>query len=178
MCHRINGILLASSKYGKRRLVMKNYLEQITNSWYFKWIGKNLVISLSRGEPHSSSIPQKVKMLNLHLYLAKYCRYFVDISKTAVADPGEGPGGGAVPPLIFRTNWGPKGRKKILNRLPPLCQGLDSRPPLFEGVDPPLNSTRQPLKCSTIKSNFHILTMNGWAKNKNNKVKKEIISII
>ena len=46
--------------------------------------------------------------------------------KSAVADPGEGPGGPAPPPspsLIFRPNWGPKGRKKILETAP-LSQGL------------------------------------------------------
>ena len=37
----------------------------------------------------------------------------------AVTDPGEG-----CPPLIFRPNWGPKGRKKFVLRLPlPLISG-------------------------------------------------------
>ena len=37
-----------------------------------------------------------------------------------VADPGEGPGGpGPPPPLVFRSNWGPKGRKIFFWRPPP-----------------------------------------------------------
>ena len=34
-------------------------------------------------------------------------------------------GGAALPPLIFRPNWGPKGRKKFETAPPPLSQGLD-----------------------------------------------------
>ena len=48
---------------------------------------------------------------------------------------------GAQPPLIFRPNWGPSGRKKFLLRLappPPLSQSLVTGPPLSEGLDPPL----------------------------------------
>ena len=60
----------------------------------------------------------------------------------AVTDPGEG-----CPPLIFRPNWGPKGRKKFVLRLPlPLISGSGwLRPPLppppptlSEGLDAPL----------------------------------------
>ena len=58
----------------------------------------------------------------------------------AVTDPGEG-----CPPLIFRPNWGPKGRKKFVLRLPlPLISGsgwlcpLPPPPPLSEGLDAPL----------------------------------------
>ena len=32
-----------------------------------------------------------------------------------VADPGEGPGGTPPPPLIFRLNWGRKGRKNLIS---------------------------------------------------------------
>ena len=56
----------------------------------------------------------------------------------SVADPGEGA------PLIFRPNWGPKGRKnKFLETVPRLSKGLDDRCPppphlLSQGLDPVL----------------------------------------
>ena len=62
----------------------------------------------------------------------------------AVADLGKGPGG-ARSPLIFIPIWGAKGRKKFFWRPPRLLyQSLDDRaplppPPLFEGLDQPLN---------------------------------------
>ena len=41
---------------------------------------------------------------------------------------GRGPGGPL--PLIFRLNWGPKGRKKfVFDTYPALSQSLDDRPP-------------------------------------------------
>ena len=48
--------------------------------------------------------------------------------------------GGPGLPLIFRPNWGPKGRKKKISyRALPLSQGMDDRAsPLSDGVDPPL----------------------------------------
>ena len=46
----------------------------------------------------------------------------------AVTDPAKGAGGGR-PPLIFRPNWGPKGRKKYLRPPPP-------PPSLSEGLHP------------------------------------------
>ena len=50
---------------------------------------------------------------------------------TLVAEPGEGTGG-SCPPLIFRSNWGPKDRKKNWgDRASPLSQGLDDRPRPF-----------------------------------------------
>ena len=47
----------------------------------------------------------------------------------AVAYPGEAP----PPPLIFRRNWGPKGRKYFFSNHPPppLSQVLDDRAPLI-----------------------------------------------
>ena len=49
----------------------------------------------------------------------------------SVADPGEAPEGPA--PLIFRPNWGPKGRKNVYLETapspPPFSKGLDYRPP-------------------------------------------------
>ena len=57
---------------------------------------------------------------------------------------GRGLGGSASPPLIFRPDWGPKGRKKFFGDRPPppppppptpLSQGLDDRSPLSEGLD-------------------------------------------
>ena len=47
-----------------------------------------------------------------------------------MADPGEGPGEAAAPPM-FRPNWGPKGRKIFFDTPPPLSQGLDDQGPLI-----------------------------------------------
>ena len=50
--------------------------------------------------------------------------------------------GGAQPgaPLIFRPNWGPKGKKKFFRDCPPPpSKGLDDwEPPLSQGLDPAL----------------------------------------
>ena len=46
-------------------------------------------------------------------------------------------------PIIFRPNWGPKGRKNCFGDQPPpppLSQGLLTAPLLSEGLDPPLYS--------------------------------------
>ena len=53
---------------------------------------------------------------------------------------GRGPGG--PPPIIFRTKWGPRGRKNFFETgPPPLPHSLDDPPPpLSEGLDPPLQS--------------------------------------
>ena len=50
----------------------------------------------------------------------------------SVADPGE--------PLIFRPNWGPKGRKKVFETAPPtyLRVWMTPPPPLSDGLDLPL----------------------------------------
>ena len=55
----------------------------------------------------------------------------------AVADPGEGP------PLIFRPNWGPKGRKNIFSRPGPryIRVWMTGPLPLSEGLDPPLTDS-------------------------------------
>ena len=48
---------------------------------------------------------------------------------------------GGPPPLIFRPNWGPRGRKNFFWRLPPPpppSKDLDDRPPLSQGLDPAL----------------------------------------
>ena len=56
-------------------------------------------------------------------------------STKSVANPRQGP----APPLIFRPNCGPKGRKNIFQDRPPplpLSRGLDDRTPsLSEGLD-------------------------------------------
>ena len=72
---------------------------------------------------------------------AKKCAFFRGwrLAYTSVEDPREGPGGPA--PLIFRPKCGPKGRKNIWGRPPPLSQALDDPPPpspLSEGLNPPL----------------------------------------
>ena len=56
------------------------------------------------------------------------------------ADPGEGQGD-PPPPLIFRPNWDPKGRKKTFLRpasLTPYLRVWMTGPPLSEGLDRPL----------------------------------------
>ena len=47
---------------------------------------------------------------------------------------GRGPGGGC-PPLIFRSNWGPKSRKNFWDTPPSVSKGLDNHPPLSQGLD-------------------------------------------
>ena len=59
-----------------------------------------------------------------------------------VTDPGDGPGGpGSPPPLIFRPNWRPKGRKKVFE-IPPPSHFISGSgwpgPALSEGLDLPL----------------------------------------
>ena len=63
--------------------------------------------------------------LLLSFFIAwKIARSWGEVEYITVANPGEKPGG-RPPPLIFRPNWGPKGRKKLFLRPPPLSQGLD-----------------------------------------------------
>ena len=52
---------------------------------------------------------------------------------------GRDPGGGASP-LIFRSNWGLKGRKNVLETTPPpFSNGVDDRQPRsVQGLDPAL----------------------------------------
>ena len=57
-----------------------------------------------------------------------------------MADPGEGSEGPAPPPaLIFRSKWGPRGRKQFFWRPapPPYLRGLDDPPPPLS-IYPPL----------------------------------------
>ena len=71
---------------------------------------------------------------------------------------GRGPGGPSPRPLMFRSNWGPKGRKKIFqNRPSPLqtyirtCMffisgsGWPPPSPLSEGLEPPMRHARNHL---------------------------------
>ena len=62
--------------------------------------------------------------------------------------------GGPPPPLIFRRNWGPKGRKYFFSNHPPppLISGLDDRAPLIwrSGSAAALNRLYQLLKGKTI----------------------------
>ena len=59
---------------------------------------------------------------------------------------GRGPGGLGPPTLIFKPNWGPRGRKNFFCRLPPLppsplSKGLDDRPLLSQCLDTALSYT-------------------------------------
>ena len=47
----------------------------------------------------------------------------------------QGGGGGGLPPLIFRSNWGPKSRKNFWDTPPSVSKGLDNHPPLSQGLD-------------------------------------------
>ena len=90
-----------------------------------------------------------------------------------MAHPGEGPGGPG-PPLFLDQTEARRAGKKIKPALP-LISGSGWPPPLIwkcESASEQHKATFH-LKWSAIKSNFHILTTNGWAKNKNNKVKKK-----
>jgi len=82
--------------------------------------------------------------------------------------------GGPVPPPYFQTKLRPEGPEKIFKPALPLTSGSGWPPPLIWrcGSASEQHKATFHLKCSAIKSNFHILTTNGWAKNKNNKVKK------
>ena len=58
-----------------------------------------------------------------------------------MADPGEGPARVALPTLFLDQAEVPKSRKRIFFETgspPYLMQGVDDRPPLSEGPDPPL----------------------------------------
>ena len=49
-----------------------------------------------------------------------------ELGRSRIYNSGESRGETrGAPPLIFRPNWGPKGRKKLFLRPPPLSQGLD-----------------------------------------------------
>ena len=55
--------------------------------------------------------------------------------KVAVADGGAR--GARSPPIIFRSNWGPKDQKNVFGSPPTLSKGLDDHPPaLSQGLDP------------------------------------------
>ena len=58
-------------------------------------------------------------------------KWLLGSNHSPLADPGEGTGGPAPPPaLIFRPNWGPKGRKKIFWETgPSLISGSEFPPP-------------------------------------------------
>ena len=61
-----------------------------------------------------------------------------------VVDPGEGLGG-LGPPPYFYTSEARRAEKRFL-RPPPISRGLDNRPPLSEGLDPPLRTIRMRLR--------------------------------
>ena len=67
------------------------------------------------------------------------------LGATAVADPGEGPGGpgGRGPPLFLDQTEAQRAEKKNIWDQDPLSQGLDDPPPLSEGLDLPLDCDTQ-----------------------------------
>ena len=77
--------------------------------------------------------------MNTNLFLILWLNESRDAKIYSVADAGEGPGGGASP-LIFRSNWGLKGRKNVLETTPPpFSNGVDDRQPRsVQGLDPAL----------------------------------------
>ena len=63
------------------------------------------------------------------------------LASITVADPEEGPGGLDPTPLVFRPNWGPKGRNIFFLRLvlPPFLRvWMTAQPPTSLSEDPPL----------------------------------------
>ena len=66
---------------------------------------------------------------------------------------GRGPGGAQALPLIFRPNWGPKSRKKILSRPAP----PPPPPPLSQGVGPPRFSVIRSQAPTITRSNMYLL---------------------
>ena len=73
--------------------------------------------------------------MNTNLFLILWLSESRDAKIYSVANPWEGPGGAA--PLIFRQNWGLKGRKNFLEAAPPFSKGVnDCHPPLVsQGLD-------------------------------------------
>ena len=67
----------------------------------------------------------------------------VKTADTAVADPGEGPGGGTQggrPPLFLDQTKARRAEKNFFADRPPLSQGRGDRaPPLFQDLDSALN---------------------------------------
>ena len=77
--------------------------------------------------------------MNTNLFLILWLNESRDAKIYSVADAGEGPGGGGASPLIFRSNWGLKGRKNVLETTPPFSNGVDDRQPRsVQGLDPAL----------------------------------------
>ena len=74
----------------------------------------------------------------------------MDYDISLVADPGEGAGGSASPPLFLKQN---EARKNFFSdRVPPLPQSLDDPPPPpSEGLDPPLQANNRSQK-------FHLVS--------------------
>ena len=63
------------------------------------------------------------------------------LASITVAEPGEGPGGLDPTPLVFRPNWGPKGRNIFFLRLvlPPFLRvWMTTQPPTSLSEDSPL----------------------------------------
>ena len=90
-----------------------------------------------------------------------------------MADSGEGPGVPA-PSLIFRPNWGPKGRKiffgdwanpKPLNPSPP-----PSPPALSQGLNPVLNSIILVLALSLV----NLINKNKYCWWNNSQIKEDV----
>ena len=82
--------------------------------------------------------------------------------KRALSSGGSrvGDRGGQAFPLIFRPNWGPKGRKKFCRDLPPphLFQGMgDQVSPLSKGLDPPGFSVIRSQAPTITRSNMYLL---------------------
>ena len=101
-----------------------------------------------------------VKLYSMGKYFFNvYLSYLVDsvtfTYKNNVRSSGRSRRGarGAGHPLIFRTNWGSKGRKKFFwDQASPLSQGLDdqSPPTLSGGLDPPLRSRFRSIPLHTV----------------------------
>ena len=86
-------------------------------------------------------------MLKIYVQLPKVLLYnkqpFQPIKRGNCQWPLQGGGGGGLPPVIFRPNWGPKGQKNVFLRLSPppspyLRVWMTRPSSLSEGLDPSL----------------------------------------
>ena len=81
---------------------------------------------------------QDLRLFWILLHQSEFCRHW---TKHTSSGSREGARGGR--PLIFRPNWGPKGRKNFFGDCPLLISGsgwLLPPPPLSEGLDSPLHT--------------------------------------
>ena len=129
--------------------------------WDRPWIYLTSVVLSAAG--HADLLKSRALTNIISIRILSFC-IWKGISKTMKVSGGSRGGAGPGPaPLIFRPNWGPKSRKKFLETPLLLSQGLDDRPTLSEGLDPPLK-----VICSKKNNSQHYIKewKNIWTKAK------------